>query len=297
MAQKINKSFLDVMGIFPSDMVEYLPLSAQEFFLDAQKINGNFYLPKEEASGLLVEAQAEKMSRQALRNDPHGRGFHGGNPEYRPALTPDPEEIRGRQFRGPNDVYGSQPKIFRSVLPFTDEKSSPLFYGKYSSKGVGFTEPKKQYTPVDSEKDRFFGTYDPTYDEILLIGDNQQRESIYPDVFKSRADETEAHEYMHRGMGRNSPLLVRGLEKLYGESPIPPGLKNLAGLLSPAPKHHHDYIDKSFRNLSPYVQIEKRLENHLKTKEQINIMKDMDKFDKDRHISKERMKMYEELES
>ena len=38
MAQKINKSFLDVMGIFPSDMVEYLPLSAQEFFQNAQKL-------------------------------------------------------------------------------------------------------------------------------------------------------------------------------------------------------------------------------------------------------------------
>ena len=68
-------------------------------------------------------------------------------------------------------------------------------------------------------------------------------------------------------------------------------------MLSPPLKHHHDYIDKSFRNLSPYVQIEKRLENHLKTKEQINIMKDMDKFDKDLHISEERMKMYKELES
>lgn len=38
------------------------------------------------------------MSEDALRNDPQGRGFHGGDPEYDPrVVTEDPAEIKGRQ--------------------------------------------------------------------------------------------------------------------------------------------------------------------------------------------------------
>ena len=309
---KISKDFLNTMGIFPADMVQYLPLGTQEFFQNAEQINGNYYLPKEEAFGLLTEAQAEKMGRQALRNDPHGRGFHNGNPEFKPALTTNPEEMLGREFKGPNDLYGSRPNIYRSVLPFSDEKSSPIFYGKYAGKNVGVPEGRKnQYTPLDPEQDqRFKGSYDSNLDEIVLVGnipqknntfsltENNQAKSLYPNVFKNKADEVEAHEYIHRGIGTELPLMVKALGKLYGNNTVPQGLQNMAALLSPGFKdanEHHEYIHESFTNLDPYIQVEKILTEHLQKKEQADVMKNMSRFQKDYYISEERKKIIREL--
>lgn len=298
MATKISKKFLDAMGVFPANMVRYLPLSTQEVFENFEQVNGGYLLPKEEVVGLFAEAEAEKMSQEALRNDPHGRGFHGGDPELRPALTSLQPEIRGREFKGPSDPYGTQPRVFRSVLPYTEEKASPLFYEKYGSEGIGFTDPKDQYTPITPKDNRFFGAYDPTYDELLLMGQEGQMESRYPDVFKSRAAETEAHEYIHRGMGADKPALVKGLESLYGSNTVPEGLRNLATALSVGYKgaeKHHEYIDEAFRSLDPATQVEVALGNFLETKEAKDIMAGMDSFAKNQYIQQKRNEMYQQL--
>lgn len=298
MAKKISKKFLDAMGVFPADMVRYLPLSTQEVFRENfEQVNGGYLLPQKEVVGLLAEAKASKMSQEALRNDPHGRGFHGGDPELGSSLTPLEPEIKGREFRGPSDLYGSKPKVFRSVLPYTEEEASPLFYGKYGSKGIGFTDSKNQYKPITPKDDRFFGAYDANYDELLLMGQKGQMESKYPGVFKNRAAETEAHEYIHR-YGTNVPNLMNLLKSLGANVTAPKKLRKLATELFfgyKGPKYQHKYIDEAFRGLDPATQVEVFLGNFLKTKEAKDIMEGMDNFAKNQYIQQKRNEMYQQL--
>ena len=80
----------------PEYTIPYLPLTLQSTLKNFEKINGKIYLPKSEVQQLIIEAEAQMMSEQSLRNDPQGRGFHGGDPELRAPITSDPRERRGR---------------------------------------------------------------------------------------------------------------------------------------------------------------------------------------------------------
>tara|TARA_R110000803_G_C11894429_1_gene311319 strand:- start:20 stop:871 length:852 start_codon:yes stop_codon:yes gene_type:complete len=257
--------------ILPKSIIRYLPLTLQNKLKKFEKINGNIYLPKFEVQQLAIEAEAQMISEEALRNDPHGKGFHGGNPELREAITDDPKEIKGREFKGPEDVYGSKPNVYRSILDVKEGETSPIFYPKYVGEGVGvFDLLEEQYNlgnPQESGME-IYGYYDKDLDEIGLPRTSNEKMSFdYPGLFDNIAEETEAHEYIHR---------------------YDPGSDAI---------NDHKYIKKSFANLDPYNQTEKLLINHLKTKEQIDIMKNMSRFEKDYYINEERKRIFNELTS
>jgi len=116
------------------------------------------------------------MSEDALRNDPQGRGFHGGDPEYDPqVVTGDPAEIRGRQGL---DEYGTRPTIYRATNP-----ESPLFFDKYINN-------PKNLGQFDTDIPAIRGAYMVNTDELLLSSTKD----------KSMKKNTEPHEYMHRGL-------------------------------------------------------------------------------------------------
>ena len=162
--------------------LRYLPTNVSRRLKNFTKTNTNIYLPREEADSLNREIVAEKMSEKALRNDPQGKGFHGGDPEFDPRLvTDDPAEIRGRQGL---DAYGTRPKIYRA----TDSKAA-VFYDKYTSVDDSNTigQFKKGTSAVR-------GGYMPQSDELLLSSTKEN----------SMKEVTEPHEYMHRGLKNNN---------------------------------------------------------------------------------------------
>ena len=254
------------LAILPKSIIRYLPLTLQNKLKKFEKINGNIYLPKFEVQQLAIEAEAQMISEEALRNDPHGREFHGGDPELRAPITKDPKEIKGRQFRGPDDIYGSKPNVYRSAIIPEEGDTSPIFYPKYLGEGVGF-DLADQYKPGSPRKTNMeiLGYYDTDLDEIGLPRTTDTA-SQYPGLFDNIAEETEAHEYIHRYGGQQSNAI-----------------------------DDHEYIEKSFEDLDPYSKTEKLLRNHLKTKEQIDIMKNMSSFEKNYHIYKERNRIFNEL--
>lgn len=164
----------------PEEVITFLPPMTQNFLEKFEKINGKLFLPIQDVDRLTLEAEKEKMGQLALRNDPHGRGFHGGNPELSGAVTDDPMEIRGREFRGPYDKYGSKPDVFRTFDP-----DSILLEQKYR-----FPTRANQYIPSDTPF--AVGTYDRMGDTMLLSGTGEN-------PFTTRKI-TEPHEYMHRGI-------------------------------------------------------------------------------------------------
>jgi len=252
--------------ILPKSIIRYLPLTLQNKLKKFEKINGNIYLPKFEVQQLAIEAEAQMISEEALRNDPQGREFHGGDPELRAPITKDPKEIKGREFRGPDDIYGSKPNVYRSAIIAEKGDTSPIFYPKYLGEGVGFA-PEDQYKLGSPRKTNMeiLGYYDTDLDEIGLPRTTDTA-SEYSGLFDNIAEETEAHEYIHRYNGQQSNAI-----------------------------DDHEYIEKSFKDLDPYNKTEKLLQNHLKTKEQIDIMKNMSSFEKNYHIYEERKKIFNEL--
>lgn len=164
----------------PEEVITFLPPMTQNFLEKFEKINGKLFLPTQDVDRLTLEAEKEKMGQLALRNDPQGLGFHGGDPELSATVTDDPMEIRGREFRGPYDKYGSKPDVFRTFEPH-----SILLEQKYR-----FPTRANQYRPSDTPY--ALGTYDRMGDTMLLSGTDD-------DPYMARKI-TEPHEYMHRGI-------------------------------------------------------------------------------------------------
>ncbi len=166
----------------PEEVIRFLPPITQDALEKFEKIDGKLFLPREDVDRLTLEAEKEKMGQLALRNDPQGRGFHGGDPELGVAVTNDPMEIRGREFRGPYDKYGSKPDVFRTFEP-----QSILLEEKYRRPSRA-----NQYRPSDTPF--ALGVYDRMGDTMMLQGTGEN-------PFEARKI-TEPHEYMHRGMGQ-----------------------------------------------------------------------------------------------
>ena len=221
---------------------------------------------------LIIEAEAQMMSEQSLRNDPQGRGFHGGDPELRATLTSDPRERRGREFKGPDDIYGSKPDVYRSIIIPEEGDTSPIFYPKYLGEGVGFF-PADQYKPGSPKETNMniLGYYDKDLDEIGLLRTTDVV-GEYGGLFDNIADETEAHEYIHRYAGKGGDAAA-----------------------------DHQYIEQAFSDLEPVTadnaakKTEELLENFLITQEQREIMKNMDSFEKSFYINEQRQRIFQEL--
>ena len=189
----INEDF----SFINEEDVRYLPGSAQERIQFFKSINNKIYLPRNEAETLNYEINAQKLSEGSLRNDPQGRGFHGGDPEYDPiSITNDPAEIKGREGI---DEYGTRPKIYRAL-----NQQSALFSDKYY-------DPNSNISQYEQGKVTSLGLYNRAEDEMLLSSteDNEGKEV------------TEPHEYMHRGLLSQSkptrnPIkkIARGIDNL-----------------------------------------------------------------------------------
>ncbi len=177
-ADKLNKevdTFNKQFNSVSEKDFRYLPTNVNKILETFSKVKGKVYLPKEESDSFNREITAEKMSERALRNDPQGRGFHGGDPEYDPrVVTGDPYEIKGRE--GINK-YGTRPKIYRAIDPI-----SAIFYDKYTL--------KNNLGQFGKGSPAIRGGYMSGTDELLLSSTKDD----------SMKEITEPHEYMHRGM-------------------------------------------------------------------------------------------------
>ena len=184
-AVKLTKEvtlFNEQFSSIPEKDLRYLPTNVNRRLKNFTKTNSKIYLPAEEAVSLKREIAAEKMSGKALRNDPQGRGFHGGDPEFDPrSVTDDPAEIRGRQGL---DKYGTRPKIYRA----TDSKAA-VFYDKYAS-----VDDSNTIGRLEKGTPSITGGYMPQSDELLLSSTKEN----------SMKEVTEPHEYMHRGLKNNN---------------------------------------------------------------------------------------------
>ncbi len=178
-AKKLSSDTLEIDESFDfisAQDIRYLPTNVKRGLSNFKQTNGKIYLPKAEADDLKIEIAAEKMSEDALKNDPQGRGFHGGDPEYDPrVVTGDPTEIKGRQGI---DEYGTRPTIYRATNP-----ESPLFFDKYVNN-------PKNLGQFDTDIPAIRGAYMGNTDELLLSSTKD----------KSMKTTTEPHEYMHRGL-------------------------------------------------------------------------------------------------
>ena len=216
----------------PEEVISFLPPITQDALQKFEKIDGKLFLPREDVDRLTLEAEKEKMGQLALRNDPHGRGFHGGDPELGVAVTDDPMEIRGREFRGPYDKYGSKPDVFRTFEP-----DSILLEQKYR-----FPTRANQYRPSDTPF--ALGSYDRMSDTMLLSGTGD-------DSFMARKI-TEPHEYMHRGISYR-PFeggLTRFLAAVADLGAEKAGLPSIFNTMQTG-EAQHEYIDKA---LDKYIE-------------------------------------------
>lgn len=176
-ANKLNKEvniFNEQFDSVSQKDLRYLPTNVNRILDKFTKVKGKIYLPKKESDSFNREITGEKISERALRNDPQGRGFHGGDPEYDPrVVTGDPAEIRGREGI---DKYGTRPKIYRAIDPV-----GAIFHDKYTLKKKG---------QFDEGSPAIRGGYMEYTDELLLAStkDNSMKKN------------TEPHEYMHRGL-------------------------------------------------------------------------------------------------
>jgi hypothetical protein len=176
-ANKLNKEvniFNEQFDFVSQKDLRYLPTNANRIIDKFTKVKGKVYLPKKESDSFNREITAERMSERALRNDPQGKGFHGGDPEYDPrVVTGDPSEIRGREGL---DKYGTRPKIYRAIDPV-----GAIFHDKYTLKNMG---------QFDKGSPAIRGGYMKYTDELLLSSTKNN----------SMKKNTEPHEYMHRGL-------------------------------------------------------------------------------------------------
>ena len=226
--------------ILPKYIIRYLPLVLQNKLKKFEKINGNIFLPKEDVKRLTVEAEAEMMGQQALRNDPQGKRFHGGNPELSATVTDNLMEIKGREFRGPYDKYGSKPNVFRTLEP-----NSILLERKYVDSKIN----DDQYTP--SNEPYADGVYNRNLDSMILSGSGNENDAYYRNY-------VEPHEYMHRGIsqkpfeggiGQFSKILI---DSIAGGLGIPEIFKTKY-----SGEAQHDYIDEALekhRKISAPIQ-------------------------------------------
>jgi hypothetical protein len=171
----------DGLDFVPESDFRYLPINVRLKLVELEKTNGQVYLPKNEAASLKREVAAEKMSEVAKRNDPDA--YFGGDPEYSSTpITDDPAELKGRLG---TDEYGTRPTIYRAIEP-----EGAVFNNRYLTSG----QYESQYKESDPT---IYGRYTPTKkgDEILLPPTANKDD---PDA--DRINETEPHEYMHRGM-------------------------------------------------------------------------------------------------
>jgi GH24 family phage-related lysozyme (muramidase) len=223
--------------------LRYLPSNVSEKLKTFKSPAGEIYLPRAEAASLNREIKAEKMSEAALRNDPQGRGFNGGSPEYDPrSITNDPAEIKGRQGL---DEYGTRPKIYRAI-----ESDSAIFSSKYD--------------PVEKPIGQFYqgtltrrGSYKPKTDELLLqsTSNKEGKELIEP------------HEYMHRGLQYDRSNVLNRIAGGVDAAVYKGTGGNLLGTYLTGDQQH-DYIDKAFeqKELDDFNrQVEKMSPTQLKT--------------------------------
>jgi hypothetical protein len=177
-ANKLNKEvniFNEQFDSVSQKDLRYLPTNVNRILDKFTKVKGKIYLPKKESDSFNREITAEKMNERALRNDPQGRGFHGGDPEYDPrVVTGDPAEIRGREGI---DKYGTRPKIYRAIDP-----TGAIFHDKYTL--------KNNLGQFGKGSPAIRGGYMSGTDELLLSSTKDD----------SMKEITEPHEYMHRGM-------------------------------------------------------------------------------------------------
>ena len=173
LSKEVNTFNEQFSSVYQKDL-RYLPTNVNNVLDKFTKVKGKIYLPKKESDSFNREIAGEKISEKALRNDPQGRGLHGGDPEYDPrVVTGDPAEIRGRE--GINK-YGTRPKIYRAIDP-----AGAIFHDKYTLKDKG---------QFDEGSPAIRGGYMEYTDELLLAStkDNSMKKN------------TEPHEYMHRGL-------------------------------------------------------------------------------------------------
>tara|TARA_R100000353_G_C6489092_1_gene191273 strand:+ start:287 stop:1168 length:882 start_codon:yes stop_codon:yes gene_type:complete len=210
----------------PEEVISFLPPITQDALEKFEKINGKLFLPKEDVDRLTLEAEKEKMGQLALRNDPHGRGFHGGDPELGVAVTDDPMEIRGREFRGPYDKYGSKPDVFRTFEP-----QSIIQEKKYK-----YPTRANQYRVSDTPNTS--GMY-RAYDDTMILRGTGDKPFIAREII-------EPHEYMHRGLSHQFmeagiiPTLMAGVD-FYADLA---GLPEIFNTMMTT-EAQHEYIDEA----------------------------------------------------
>ena len=212
------------LDFVPESDFRYLPINVRLKLVELEKTNGQVYLPKDEAASLKREVVAEKMSEVAKRNDPDA--YFGGDPEYSSTpITDDPAELRGRL--GTNQG-GVRPTIYRAIEP-----DGAVFNNRYLTRG----KYESQYEKSDPT---IYGMYTPTKkrDEILLPPTANKDD---PDA--DLINETEPHEYMHRGLMPTNPIskyLLVPIDSISEKL----GIGNLFGTRVFA-GNQHTYIDKA----------------------------------------------------
>ena len=212
------------LDFVPESDFRYLPINVRLKLVELEKTNGQVYLPKDEVASLKREVVAEKMSEVAKRNDPDA--YFGGDPEYSSTpITDDPAELRGRL--GTNQG-GVRPTIYRAIEP-----DGAVFNNRYLTRG----KYESQYEKSDPT---IYGMYTPTKkgDEILLPPTANKDD---PDA--DLINETEPHEYMHRGLMPTNPIseyLLGPIDSISEKL----GIGNLFGTRVFA-GNQHTYIDKA----------------------------------------------------
>jgi len=216
------------LDFVPDSDFRYLPINVRLKLAELEKRNGQVYLPKDEVASLKREIAAEKMSEAAKRNDPDASEYFGKDPEYKPnPVTSDPAELRGRLG---TDKYGTRPTIYRTV-----DENSAVFNRRYNPTGLDYDS---QYS---GSPQTILGRYTPTIrgDEILISPTADK-----DDPLADKKNETEPHEYMHRGLIPTNPIRRYLLGTIDGATEAL-GIGNIFGTKA-FPFNQHTYIDEVF---------------------------------------------------
>jgi hypothetical protein len=216
------------LDFVPESDFRYLPINVRLKLAELEKRNGQVYLPKDEVASLKREIAAEKMSEAAKRNDPDASEYFGKDPEYKPnPVTSDPAELRGRLG---TDKYGTRPTIYRTV-----DENSAVFNRRYNPTGLDYDS---QYS---GSPQTILGRYTPTIrgDEILISPTADK-----DDPLADKKNETEPHEYMHRGLIPTNPIRRYLLGTIDGATEAL-GIGNIFGTKA-FPFNQHTYIDEVF---------------------------------------------------
>ena len=227
------------LDFVPESDFRYLPINVRLKLAELEKRNGQVYLPKDEVASLKREIAAEKMSEAAKRNDPDASEYFGKDPEYKPnPVTSDPAELRGRLG---TDKYGTRPTIYRTV-----DENSAVFNRRYNPTGVDYDS---QYS---GSPQTILGRYTPTIrgDEILISPTADK-----DDPLADKKNETEPHEYMHRGLIPTNPIRRYLLGTIDGATEAL-GIGNIFGTKA-FPFNQHTYIDEVFKKEAEKKEQEK----------------------------------------